>query len=75
MLLRGQTPQDQLEFDTEIERTARRNHGRRKREQRTQESENETQTLDSIIEEDKEEINMANAGNNPPQRILGDYAM
>jgi len=33
MLLRGQVPQDQLEFDEEIEKTLRRNHGRRRREQ------------------------------------------
>jgi len=34
MLLRGQVSQDQLEFDVEIERTKRRNCGRRRREQK-----------------------------------------
>ena len=35
MLLRGHDSEDQLEFDLEIERTARRNRSRKRREQQT----------------------------------------
>jgi len=36
MILRGQVLEDQLEFDLEIERAARRNRSRKRREQQIQ---------------------------------------
>jgi len=75
MLLRGQVPQDQLEFDEEIEKTARRNSGRRRREQQSLEREQHIPNSNSSTIESREEIIMADPENNPPRRILGDYAM
>jgi len=75
MLLRGQVLQDQLEFDEEIEKTARRNRGRRRREQQSLEREQHIPNYDSSTAENREEIIMADPGNNSPRRILGDYAM
>jgi len=75
MLLRGQVSQDQLKFDEEIEKTARRNRGRRRREQQSLEREQHIPNSDSSTTENREEIIMADPGNNPLRRILGDYAM
>jgi len=36
MILRGQVPENQLEFDSEIERAVRKNQSRKRREQQSQ---------------------------------------
>jgi len=46
MILRGQVPEDQLEFDLEIERAARKNRGRKRREQQSQTIEESSTTFD-----------------------------
>jgi len=64
-----------LEFDKEIKKTTRRNRGRRRREQQGLEREQHRPNSDSSTAENREEIIMVDPGNNPPRRILGDYAM
>ena len=41
MLLRGQVPEDQLEFDPEIEKTARKNQTRREKKRRSKDKQKE----------------------------------
>jgi len=69
MFLRGQVPEDRLAFDPEIEKTARRNRGKRKKKQgKTREESSST----SITPQSE---NMENQRLTPARKTLGDYAM
>jgi len=46
MILRGQVSEDKLEFDSEIERIARRSRSRKRREQQSQTREKSSMTFD-----------------------------
>ena len=77
MLLRGQVPRDQLQFDSEIEKTARNNHIRKKRsKQGAREEPSASPHIDIQV---NQEENMAERDRAPPppppRRTLGNYAM
>ena len=77
MLLRGQVPRDQLQFDSEIEKTARNNHRRKKRlKQGAREEPSASPHRDIKVnqEEDMAERDRAPPPP-PPRRTLGNYAM
>ena len=69
MLLRGQVPEDQLAFDPEIEKTARRNRGKSKKKQGKTREESSSTSITSQSE------NLANQRPAPARKTLGDYAM
>jgi len=75
MILRGQVSEDQLEFDLEIERAARKNRSRKRREQQTQIREESYTIFDRDTQVIQEEISMVEDKIHPPRRILGDYAL
>jgi len=75
MILRGQVSEDQLEFDLEIERAARKNRSRKRREQQTQIREESYTIFDRDTQVIQEEIIMVEDKIHPPRRILGDYAL
>jgi len=75
MILRGQVLEDQLEFDLEIERAARKNQSRKIKEQQSQTREESFTTFDRDTQVIQEEISMAEKKIPPPRRTLGDYAL
>ncbi|XP_068475201.1 uncharacterized protein [Phaseolus vulgaris] len=74
MLLRGQVPEDQLEFDPEIEKTARRNQSK-KREEKKKQGQAKGESSNTLNSHNQTEFQMAENRQNPPRRTLGDYAM
>jgi len=75
MILRGQVPENQLEFDLEIERAARKNRSRKRREQQSQTREESFTTFDRGTQVIQEEVSMAEVRIPLPRRTLGDYAL
>jgi len=75
MILRRKVPENQLEFDSEIEITARRNQSRKRREQQSQPREESSTTFDRDTQVIQEEISMVEERIPPPRRTLGDYAL
>jgi len=73
--LRGQVPEDQLEFDLEIERAARRNQSKKRREQQSQTREESSTTFDRDTQVIQEEVSMTEYRIPLPRRIVGDYAL
>jgi len=75
MILRGQIPKDQLLFEVEIERVARRNR-KTKTKERQEDTREESSTTSSfatnIFQEDS---NMAKGQAPHPRRTLEDYAV
>jgi len=67
--MRGRIPPEELEYDPEIERTARRNNNKKKKEQNLAKQKQQEGTsavipsLTTILEEDI----MAGIGQNPPE--------
>ena len=72
MILRGQVLEDQLEFDLEIERAARKNQSRKIKEQQSQTREEFSTTFDRDTQVIQEEVSMAEDRIPPPRRTLGD---
>jgi len=75
MILRGQVPEDQLEFDLELEGAARKNRSRKRREQQSQTREESSTTFDRNTQVIQEEVSMAEERIPPPRRTLEDYAL
>ena len=73
-LLRGQVPKDQLEFDPEIEKTARKNQSK-KREEKKKQGQAKGESSNTLNSHNQTEFQMAENRQNPPRRTLGDYAM
>jgi len=73
MLLRGQVSRDQLEFDSEIEKTARKNRSKKKKEKHG--ARKESSINSTINTQVNQEGNMAEEGRTPLRRTLGDNAM
>jgi len=74
MLLRGQVPEDQLEFDPEIEKTARRNQSKKRKEKKKQ-GQAKGESFNTLNSHNRIEFQMVGNRQNPPRRTLGDYAM
>ncbi|KAK8469592.1 hypothetical protein PHAVU_005G111650 [Phaseolus vulgaris] len=74
MLLRGQVPEDQLEFDPEIEKTARKNQSR-KREEKKKQRQAKGESSNNLNSQNQTEFQMVENRENPPRRTLGDYVM
>jgi len=70
MILRGHVPEDQLEFDLKIERTARRKQSRKTREQQSQTREESYTTFDRDTQVIQKETSMAEDRIHPPRRLL-----
>jgi len=75
MILRGQIPKDQLLFELEIEKTARRNKETKRKEKQGDTREESSITSSFPINIFQEESNMAEEQAPPPRKKLGDYAM
>jgi len=74
MLLRGQVPEDQLEFNPEIEKTTRKNQSKKSEEKKKQ-GQAKGESFNTLNSHNQTEFQMANNKQNPPRRTLGDYAM
>jgi len=74
MLLRGQVPEDQLEFDLEIEKTSRKNQSK-KREEKKKQGQTQGESSNTLNSHNQIGFQMAENRQNPPRRTLGDYAM
>ena len=73
MLLRGQVPEDQLEFDIEIEKITRRNQSKKRKEKKKQ-GQAKGKSSNTLNSHNQIEFQMADNRQNPPRRTLGDYA-
>jgi len=74
MLFRGQVPEDQLEFDPKIEKTAKKNQSK-KREEKKKQGQTKGESSNTLNSHNQKELQMDENRQNPPRRTLGDYAM
>jgi len=64
MLLRGKVPEDQLEFDPEIEKTARKNQSK-KREEKKKQGQAKVGSCNTLNSHNQTEFQMAENRQNP----------
>jgi len=76
MILKGPILEDQLEFDSCIERRiVKRNRSKKRREQQIQTGEETSNNFTEDIQPIQEDISMADERNPPSRRTFGDYVM
>jgi len=74
-ILRGQVPKDQLLFEIEIERVAKRNRKTKTKERQGDTREESSTSSFPTHNSLQKDTNMADEQAPPPRRTLGDYAM
>jgi len=63
-----------MEFDPEIEKTARKNQSK-KREEKKKQGQEKGESSNTLNSHNQTKLQMADNRQNPPRRTLGDYAM
>jgi len=68
MLLRGQVPEDQLEFDLEIEKTTIKNRSKMRKEKK--QGQGKRESSNTLNSHNETKLEMADNRQNPPRRTL-----